>query len=298
MKFKNNLSIFLLLTPLLLISADKSISLEYPIKDIPQSMQNGNNNNNNGYNTKNTGNDIDNNIVKATNKNNFELNADEAIFQKSINSRDRYNKLLNETINLDYMMTPETRPFKTMDMLYVHPNHITTIILPEDIELMTAKASFKTDVFEMNQNSLLLKPNKDFNTGNIVVTATNKGENFIFNIVVRKIENVLVTFDSDYNKYLIENNYLSLVYQYERKNIEDKFEILQKYLSLNKIKSYDLDKIFQEDGDYDMLTYRGITYYIIKDEKFGNINYGDINFRIDTKYKISTSSNKVRGIRE
>lgn len=284
--------LFFIILPVMLFSADKTISLQYPIKDLPQANTN---NNNGGYSSNNNSStSMEKAIVDETSKNNFEMNADETIFQKTINDTDRYNKMLSETLSLEYLMTPEVRPFKSMDTIYIHPNHITTIVLPEDVELKTAKSSFPTELFELNENSILIKPSRAFNTGNIVITATNKKENYLFNILVRKIENSIVSFDNDYNKYLIENNYLSLVYKYERKQIEGKYEILQKYLKLNNIKSYDLDVLFEKEGDYDMLISKGITYYIIRDDRFGYINYGDVNFRVDTKYSISQESHRIK----
>ena len=303
MKLENSIKaiLILLLIQMALTANDKTISLKYPIKDLPTTSNNGQgyNNQGGGYSnsTQNNNNGNDNMVLQETYKNNFEMNADEAIFQKTINSRDRYNKLLNETLNLDYMMTPEVRPFKSTDTIFIHPNHITTIVLPVDIQLKVAKASFPTDVFDLNENSVLIKPGRDFSTGNIVITATNLKENFIFNILVRKIETSIVFFDSDYHKYLIEDNYLSLIYQYERKTIDDKFNVIQNYLKINNIKSYDLDKIFTKEGDFDMVTFKGVTYYIIRDSRFGNINYGDIDFRVDTKYTFSSESNKVKGLK-
>lgn len=300
MKLKNKISlaVAILIVSSLGLKASENINLKYPIKDLNagQVEQQGAGNNGGGYaNNNNTGGKDS--IVDETFKNNFEINSDEAIFQKTINSRDKYNKLLNETLNLEYMMTPEIRPFKSIDSIFIHPNHITTIVLPTDVELKTAKASFKTDVFDLNENSILIKPDRDFNTGNIVVTATNKKENFIFNIFIRKIEIPFVSFDSDYNKYLIENNFLSLIYQYERKQIDDKFEIVQKYLKTNNIKSADLEKVFQKEGDFDMMMYKGVTYYIIRDSRFGSINYGDVDLRVDTKYTFAEESNKIKRLR-
>lgn len=304
MRLENSIKaiLILLLIQISLIANDKTISLKYPIKDLPTTSNNGQggyNNQGGGYSnsTQNNNNSNDNMVLQETYKNNFEMNADEAIFQKTINSRDRYNKLLNETLNLDYMMTPEVRPFKSTDTIFIHPNHITTIVLPVDIQLKVAKASFPTDVFDLNENSVLIKPGRDFSTGNIVITATNLKENFIFNILVRKIETSIVFFDSDYHKYLIEDNYLSLIYQYERKTIDDKFNVIQNYLKINNIKSYDLDKIFTKEGDFDMVIFKGVTYYIIRDSRFGNINYGNIDFRVDTKYTFSSESNKVKGLK-
>lgn len=287
MKLKINLVTALLFVTSLY--AEKTITLKYPIKELPANYESSNNSYSNSNNK-------DNNIVSETLKNNFEMNSDETIFQKTINDRDKYNKMLNETLNLDYMMDVSTRPFKTIDTLYVHPNHITTIVLPEDLELKTGKSSFKTDLFELNENSILIKPNRDFSTGNIVITATNKKENYIMNIILKKIEKSIVSFDSDYNKYLIEDNYLSLIYKYERKNIVDKFEILQKYIKLNKISPNDLERIFSVEGSYDMMMFDGITYYIIRDERLGTLNYADINFRIDTKYSLGERSIKVKGV--
>ncbi|WP_152633050.1 hypothetical protein [Aliarcobacter butzleri] len=304
MKLSNKLSLLLivsLLSTTQLLSNDKSISLKYPIKDLPMGNVSSNpqNQGGGGYSnsTQNNNNSREINVYEETYKNNFEMNADEAIFQNTINSRDKFNKLLSETLNIDYMMTPEVRPFKTTDTIFVHPHHITTIVLPVDIELKVAKASFPTDVFDLNENSILIKPGREFHTGNIVVTATNKNENFIFNILIKKIETSFVHFDSDYNKYLIEDNYLSLIYQYERKNLDDKFNVLQNYLKTNNIKSDDLSRIFTNEGDYDMLMFKGVTYYIIKDSRFGNINYGDVDFRVDTKYTFAESSNKIQGLR-
>lgn len=298
-KKKSKIFLMSIFLPILLLSNDKTISLKYPIKYIG-SLQNDygqNNNSSGGYANNNRSTNGGNaEIMTETLKNKFEIESDESIFQKTINSRDKYNKLLNETIHLDYLLTPEIRPLKSIDTLHIHPNHITTIVLPIDIELRTAKASFPTDVFELNENTVLIKPNRDFNTGNIVITATNKNKNYVFNFILRKIEISFVSFDSDYNKYLIEDNYLSLIYQYERKKIEDKFDILQKYIQVNDIKSYDLDKVFQKEGDFDMLISNDITYYIIKDSRFGDINYADINFRIDTKYNFAEKSNKVKRI--
>ena len=231
MKLENSIKaiLILLLIQMALTANDKTISLKYPIKDLPTTSNNGQgyNNQGGGYSnsTQNNNNGNDNMVLQETYKNNFEMNADEAIFQKTINSRDRYNKLLNETLNLDYMMTPEVRPFKSTDTIFIHPNHITTIVLPVDIQLKVAKASFPTDVFDLNENSVLIKPGRDFNTGNIVITATNLKENFIFNILVRKIETSIVFFDSDYHKYLIEDNH------YRNQNLVGKILSLQFHFS-------------------------------------------------------------------
>ncbi len=105
MKLKNKA--FYLIFTLLLSScslfAEQSISLKYPIKDLgsgqvdsPKQGDGGHRNSN-----SNSGDSDLSLILQETEKNNFEMNSDEAIFQKAINSRDRYNKLLNETLNLE-----------------------------------------------------------------------------------------------------------------------------------------------------------------------------------------------------
>lgn len=261
-------------------------TLMYPSKEIIGGGQNGNNN---GKNT-NTGEE------EETRTNNFESTLNEALAQKMINSKDKFEKVLSETLNVEYLMQPVDRPLKAVDTLYVHPNFLTTILLPSKYKLHSGKASFKTDTFELQENSIILKPNKNFTTGNIIITATDYDKNITINIVLKKIETSLATFDMDYKKYIVDKNYLSLVYNYTEKKTLDNFVILKHYMKINGIENSQLKNIFAHDGDYDMVIYDGITYYLIRDDKYNVLNFAEVNLRISTEYSISTRSNKIEGL--
>ena len=261
-------------------------TLMYPSKEI---MGGGQNTNNNGKNT-NSGDEIE------TRTNNFESTVNEALAQKMINSKDKFEKVLSETLNIEYLMQPVDRPLKAIDTLYVHPNFLTTILLPSKYKLHSGKASFKTDTFELHENSIVLKPNKNFTTGNIIITATDYDKNIIINIVLKKIETSLTTFDMDYKKYIVDKNYLSLVYNYIEKKTLDDFIILKHYMKINGIENSQLKNIFIHNGDYDMVMYDGITYYLIRDDKYNVLNFAEVNLRISTEYSISTRSNKIEGL--
>lgn len=279
------LILFIFLQNNIFAKENTSTTLMYPSKEI---IGGGTNGNNSG---KNNSNEED-----ETRTNNFESTLNEALAQKMINAKDKFEKVLSETLNVEYLMQPVDRPLKAVDTLYVHPNFLTTILLPSKYRLHSGKASFKTDTFELQENSIILKPNKNFTTGNIIITATDFDRNITINIVLKKIETSLTTFDMDYKRYIVDKNYLSLVYNYTEKKTLDNFVILKHYMKINGIENSQLKNIFAHDGDYDMVIYDGITYYLIRDDKYNMLNFAEVNLRISTEYSISTKSNKIEGL--
>ena len=219
-------------------------------------------------------------------KDRFELNLNEN-FAKTVSiKKDRYSKIMTETLDVNLLIDTSVRQIRNTDVLYIHPHFLTTINFPFGTEIIYAKASTDIEVFDFSQNLLMIQPPKDFVNGNLLVTYRDNERTYYTNIIIQKYTQVIFR-DEFFNKYVIDDNYLSLNYQYVREIEYNPIDILKKYFALN---GDDSIKLFKKNGDYDVILLNGVSFYIIQDSSFGTIDYKNKRFKISQNYDFGDKS--------
>ncbi|MBZ8002382.1 hypothetical protein [Campylobacter canadensis] len=233
-----------------------------------------------------------NDLLRYTNpqilKDRFELNANPKIFKEISKKNDNFKQLLDETFDVSFLMSDIVRQIRQVDIIYIHPKFVTSVLFPEGTKIIYANSSTPLQEFNFSSNLLLIQPKKDFVDGNILVTFSDKNKNYITNIILKKYtqnakKNVL------YNRYVFDDNFLSLNYQYVRKINYSPIEILEIYFKLNGNKAINN---FKKNGDFDTLIVKNVAFYIIRDDNLGKIDYQNVRFSIKNTYDKADSSIK------
>lgn len=226
-------------------------------------------------------------------RNKFEANISKKDYKNASFLNSRYDAIINETIDISYMQEPAVRMFKSMDTLYLHPHHATVIMLPENVSINSALPGTAMTHLSHSSNILTIKPKKDFNVSNLIISSTYKNKkNFIQNIIIKKIQfdNKDNIFDSTYSRYIIKDNHLSLTYKYVVPNKKTDLQVLNAYMELNEISTKDLKKVFSTHGDFDGVKIGHTSYYITRDDRFGKFHYAGLKFNIGKKYYLGEKS--------
>lgn len=224
-------------------------------------------------------------------KDRFELNLNQDIAKDVINQKDNYTKIMTETVDLNLLVDSITRTIKNVDTIFIHPHFLTTINLPDETEIIYAKSSVEMFVFDFSRNLLMLQPIKDFVNGNILITYRDNEKTYYMNLIINKYTQKPV--DTSLNKYVTDDNYLALNYKYIKNQNIDLINILKHYLQLN---GDNIINAFKKDGDYDVIQLNGVSYFIVRDSQFGEIDYKGIRFSISTKYMPNQKSLKNKKI--
>lgn len=230
-------------------------------------------------------------------KDRFELNIDPGFVGVVQDKQDTYTKVMSETLDINLLIDMVTKPVKNVDTLYIHPHYVTTIAFPDETEILYAQSSIVFNQLSFSGNLLIIQPNKDFVNGNIVVTYRDDKRTYYMNIIVNKYKQQVFK-DNEYNKYVIDDNYLSLNYKYVSvaQNIDiDHIAILKQYITLN---GEEILKLFNYEGDYDTILVDNVLYYITKDSAFGQVDYNGIRFNISTGYSYADRSINGKLIRK
>ena len=117
-------------------------------------------------------------------KDRFELNINDNFAKGVVDKKDRYSKILTETLDLNLLIDASVKQLKNTDVIYIHPHFITTITLPEGTEIVYVKSSSDMDTFNFSNNLLFLQPSKDFVNGNMLITFRNNKNTFYTNIII------------------------------------------------------------------------------------------------------------------
>lgn len=185
--------------------------------------------------------------------------------------KQNYNRIMQDTAGLEYFIGVNNRQLRDVDSIALHPQFLTTIRLPVDTEIVFVQASQDFKQINTTANMLILQPNANFLDGNIFISYKNKNKNFALNLIAKrynKREGALVLNHSYF--YDIGTNDVDILRIYERLNGD------RALLALT------------QNGDYDTIMINNITYFIIRDDKLGKIEYGSTNevrrYTISTKY--------------
>lgn len=156
---------------------------------------------------------------------------------------------------------PIIRPISTMDQIMAHPYFTTTLLLPKGSEISFVDMSSEMEVLKWDQNTILLRPKKDFTIANLTVIYTLNEKNYVLNVLV---------------KY------------YERKHTEDRLNLVYSYRNVEKIDDLEVVQIYAKvygelpKKQYNYVYIDDILYRIIEDEKFGKVMISGKKFRVDT----------------
>jgi hypothetical protein len=221
-------------------------------------------------------------------KDRFELNINDNFAKGVVDKKDRYSKILTETLDLNLLIDASVKQLKNTDVIYIHPHFITTITLPEGTEIVYVKSSSDMDTFNFSNNLLFLQPSKDFVNGNMLITFRDNKNTYYTNVIIQKYSQQVYK-DGAFNKYVIDDNYLSLNYRYVWNIKYSPIEVIKKYFQLNGDK---IVSAFKRDGDYDVILLNGTTFYITRDSAFGQVDYKDVRFNVSQGYSYGDRSLK------
>lgn len=156
---------------------------------------------------------------------------------------------------------PIIRPISTMDQVMAHPYFTTTLLLPKGSEISFVDMSSEMEVLKWDQNTVLLRPKKDFTIANLTIIYSLNNKNYVLNVLV---------------KY------------YERKHTEDRLNLVYSYRDVEKKADLEVVKIYAKvygelpKQQYNYVYIDDILYRIIEDEKFGKVMISGKKFRVDT----------------
>lgn len=217
-------------------------------------------------------------VPPLVNKNRFELSIDSKMIDKTQRDIEKKENMLDGTLNLSVLQKPLTRVLKTIDTLYLHPSYLTTIIMPKNTRINTALASFTTKEFSYNENVLILQPSLDARNGNVILSLSDGKNNYMITLFIKQYFPELDCKESGSN-YKCMNDYLTTTIRYvaqERLTTIKKFEIIEEYLKISKKEKIEI----VENLSFVTLEKNGVTYYIIRDDEFGDISKSGISLTI------------------
>lgn len=206
----------------------------------------------------------------------FQLTIDPNAVKEVRKGKQKYENLMRHT-EIDYLIAPEQRILKDVDVISVHPQFISTLTFPSQIKILSAQSSTPMNLMQFKQNVLLLQPDASFGYGNVFITYQSETKNYSMNLLIKNYDE--------------REGALKIAYQYSWDDDAkiDYVGVLKHYLALNGDKSL---KTLKKDGDHDVIVLNNITYYIIRDSINGNIDYGNQRFNISTRYEFSNKSAK------
>lgn len=160
---------------------------------------------------------------------------------------------------------PIQKPISTIDRIMTHPYFTTTILLPSGAVISSVDMSVEPITLKYEQNTILLRVKKDFKISNMTIIYSLEKKNYVANFIVEK-----------YDRQKTDEK-LNLVFDFQNVKRRDDFEVINLY-----VKTYGA----YPKEDYNYIEIDGITYRIIKDNKFGNLNVGNTKYRVDTGSEI------------
>jgi hypothetical protein len=156
---------------------------------------------------------------------------------------------------------PLIRPISTVDQIMLHPYFTTTILLPKGSVISFVDVSTQMEVLKWDQNTVLIRPKKDFTIANFTIIYSLGEKNYVMNVL---------------SKY------------YERKDKEDRLNLVYSYRDVSKLDDLEVVQIYAKvygelpKKNYNYVYIDDILYRIIQDAKFGKVMIEGKKFRVDT----------------
>ena len=215
-------------------------------------------------------------------QNAYEMNLDPIIADEVARKKDAYYRSIHQTRNMHMSSTAIRKPFQDIDMVYITTEYQTVFIFPQKYFIQKATASEPLAYNSHTENILTIKPLRNFVEGNIVVALSTGAENKVAIINLRKYLSDEFVHREGSSKFENGEKQLSNMIVYVDKVKASDTEILDAYLALKGDKCY---TTFSKDGAFDTIIFQDTLFYIIRDDKYGNIELDGINYTISTQYR-------------
>lgn len=192
--------------------------------------------------------------------NEFYLNIDPKSL-KEVQGKHKENKhLLDSFDSVSVNQKPVIKSISSTDTIAMHPYFTTTILLPKGSVISYASGKMFNSI-KHAQNMLTVDIANDFDRGNLVIVYSQKEQNKILNILVKK-----------FDKNEIKSEVLNTVYSYVEVLELSNIEILQAF-----VKEY--GRYPEKKHEY---LYAGdMVYRIVTDDKYGDVFVKGKKYRID-----------------
>lgn len=202
----------------------------------------------------------------------FKINLNAKSVYQGFNAFKRYRSLMNLTFNPHILFKPLIKPLSSIDIIYIHPRFISTILFPETIKIISAYTSEKMNFLQYSDNLLMIKPTADDGIGNLIITAYDKKnrKNKLFNFIIKPFFPKNIMLDTAYGYYTAPNGaFLSLTVKYVENINLTPIKALNKIINLLGSKKF--NRIFSKNGSIFAVIINHIPVYIKRDDKQGNI---------------------------
>ena len=199
--------------------------------------------------------------------------------------------ILSEAFDAEILMNPVKRIIRAIDSIGVSPTYITTVMYPQGMKIVDVQASFSTQILEYKENMFRFRPNNNFSTGNMIITMTDGSKNYPMQLFVNRYYQKDCMIDS--NSYIcrkitgvFKNSKSSRKYKYTYDNLSTMY-VYKNPIKVDSLKAVSLyEKLkgrlnINREKDFVEFLYRGISYKIIKDSKFGTIFYRGSKYRVE-----------------
>ena len=202
----------------------------------------------------------------------FKININPNAVYQGFNQLKRYRSLMNQTFNPKILFKPLIKPLSNIDIVYMHPRFITTLLFPNSIKIISAFSSEQMNFLKFSKNLLMIKPLANDGVGNLIITAydSKTHQNKIFNFIIKPFFPENLKIDTIYGYYTAPSGaFLSLNVKYVENINLTPIEVINKIVNLWGEKKF--NKIFAKNGSIFALTINHIPVYIKRDDLQGNI---------------------------
>ena len=205
----------------------------------------------------------------------FEINTFllKEIYEKYFKITYERKKVLQNVLDISILKKPVTKILQSISHIYVNPVYIQQIILPKNYKITNAISSVPFSVFKFQNNELHLKAKSNFDFGNIVIYYTDGRNNYSMNILVDNyFQKKCFLLNKTYfckkkrSKFAFAYENFALIYKYANIKPLNKLEAIMLYEKLTGKKITDI-----KNNSFASFKYKNITYFIYRNDKFGNI---------------------------
>jgi len=206
----------------------------------------------------------------------FEINSVNLakIYKKYFQDIYKRKKVLDNVFNISILKKPSVKILKSISHIYVNPVYIQQLILPKQYKITNAITSTPFSLFQYQNNELHLKAKNNFQYGNIIIYYTDGKHNYSMNLLVDNyFQKKCLLINQKYfckkdsrDKFAFAYENFALIYQFREIKPLDPLQAITLYQNFSKKKITDI-----KNHSFVSFEYKGITYFIYRDDTNGNI---------------------------
>jgi len=206
----------------------------------------------------------------------FEINAKNLgdIYKKYFQDIYTRKKVLDNVFDISILKKPSVKILKSISHIYINPVYIQQLILPKQYKITNAITSTPFSLFKYQNNELHLKASNNFQYGNIVIYYTDGKNNYSMNLLVDNyFQKECMLLNKKYfcrnkkrDKFALSYENFALIYQFKDIKPLDPLEAITLYQNFSKRKITNI-----KNHSFVSFEYKGLTYFIYRDDTNGNI---------------------------